>query len=75
LYYGGVSWFRENIVPQLAESAFDSIGDRIIDHITTYNDLYVPSDSAGAEASDYFRSEVLKREFLSAIGRRNALMR
>lgn len=42
LYYGSVAWFRENIIPQLAVSAFDSIGDRIIDHITCYDDLYVP---------------------------------
>jgi hypothetical protein len=73
LYYGGVSWFRENIVPQLAESAFDSIGDRIIDHITTYEDLYVPSP--GLDSSNLFRSAVLKREFLTSIGQSGGLSR
>lgn len=61
-----MSWFRENIVPQLAESAFDSIGDRIIDHITTYDDLYVPTP--GVDTSNLFCADVLKREFLTSIG-------
>jgi hypothetical protein len=61
-----VAWFRENIVPQLAESAFDSVGDRIIDHITVYDDLFVPSTDT--DTSNLFRSDILKREFLTSIG-------
>ncbi len=73
IYYGSVVWFKENIFPQLAESAFDSVGDRIIDHITTYDDLFVPENHTDDTITPLITSETLKLEFLLSTSERNSL--
>lgn len=52
MYCGSCHSFLQDVLPYLAPIDTDSTGDRIIDHITHYDDFDVPRASDGSDAAE-----------------------